>query len=323
MSVPETSAPYAPQPQDGSGYMDAPQPLDAAEGHGNPPSQAAPEVTTRRGLLDRLTARLTGLYDAREARSIALVALAESSGLPLSALLTDPGAPMAADGFEAMAAQLAAGRPVQYVVGHTEFYGHRFAVREGVLIPRPETEELVSWVVHDERRARALLDVGTGSGCIAASLALALPGAEVFAADLSDAALAIAAENCYTLGARVTLRKADALGGLDEIFPGPFDAIVSNPPYVPQSDLAAMHANVRGYEPPEALFVPDDDALRFYRAIARAGRRMLRPGGKLYFEIYERSAGQMRLMLGEEGYTDTEVREDLNGKPRMVCSRMN
>ena len=288
MSVPETSAPYAPQP------------LDAAEGHGNPPSQAAPEVTTRRGLLDRLTARLTGLYDAREARSIALVALAESSGLPLSALLTDPGAPMAADGFEAMAAQLAAGRPVQYVVGHTEFYGHRFAVREGVLIPRPETEELVSWVVHDERRARALLDVGTGSGCIAASLALALPGAEVFAADLSDAALAIAAENCYTLGARVTLRKADALGGLDEIFPGPFDAIVSNPPYVPA-----------------------DDALRFYRAIARAGRRMLRPGGKLYFEIYERSAGQMRLMLGEEGYTDTEVREDLNGKPRMVCSRMN
>ena len=144
-------------------------------------------------------------------------------------------------------------------MGHTEFYGHRFAVREGVLIPRPETEELVSWVVHDERRARALLDVGTGSGCIAASLALALPGAEVCAADLSDAALAIAAENFRTLGARVTLRKADALGGLDEAFPGPFDAIVSNPPYVPQSDLAAMHANVRGYEPPEALFVPDDD----------------------------------------------------------------
>ena len=127
MSAPEPPAPYAPQP------------LDAAEGHGNPPSQAAPEGTTRRGLLDKLTARLTGLYDAREARSIALIALAELAGLPLSALLTDPGAPMAADGFEAMAAQLAAGRPVQYVVGHTEFYGHRFTVREGVLIPRPET----------------------------------------------------------------------------------------------------------------------------------------------------------------------------------------
>ena len=258
---------------------------------------------TRRGSIDALAARLTGLYDAREARSIALAAVAELSGLSPSALLTDPEAELAVEGLEESAARLAAGEPLQYVVGHTEFYGRRFAVREGVLIPRPETEELVSWVVHDERRARALLDVGTGSGCIAASLA-------------------IAAENFRTLGARVTLRKADALGGLDEAFPGPFDAIVSNPPYVPQSDLAAMHANVRGYEPPEALFVPDDDALRFYRAIARAGRRMLRPGGKLYFEIYERSAGQMRLLLGEEGYTDTEVREDLNGKPRMVCSRM-
>ena len=121
MSAPETPAPYAPQPLDGSGYMDAPQPLGAAEGHGTWASQAAPEVTTRRGLLDKLTARLTGLYDAREARSIALIALAELAGLPLSALLTDPGAPMAADGFEAMAAQLAAGRPVQYAVGHTEY----------------------------------------------------------------------------------------------------------------------------------------------------------------------------------------------------------
>ena len=302
--------------------MDAPQPLDAAEGHGNPPSQAAPEGTTRRGLLDKLTARLTGLYDAREARSIALIALAELAGLPLSALLTDPGAPMAADGFEAMAAQLAAGRPVQYVVGHTEFYGHRFTVREGVLIPRPETEELVSWVVHDERRARALLDVGTGSGCIAASLALALPGAEVCAADLSDAALAIAAENCRTLGARVTLRRADALGGLDEAFPGPFDAIVSNPPYVPESDRAAMHPNVRDHEPGMALFVPDDDRILFYRAIARAGRRLLLPGGRLYFEIYEHAAEETAQMLRQEGYSAVELREDLNGKPRMICSRL-
>ena len=149
-----------------------------------------------------------------------------------------------------------------------------------------------------------------------------MPGTEVFAADISDDALTVAAENFQQLGAAVTLRKADALNGLEEAFPERFDAIVSNPPYVPESDRAAMHPNVRDHEPGLALFVPDDDALRFYRAIARAGRRMLRPGGKLYFEIYERSAGQMRLLLGEEGYTDTEVREDLNGKPRMVCSRM-
>lgn len=296
----------------------------AAQNPGGTKRPPAPQNTTatRRELLERLTTRLAGLYDAREARSIALIALSALSGLSAAALLTDPGAPISADGFDAIAAQLAAGRPVQYVVGHTEFYGHRFAVREGVLIPRPETEELVAWVARDEHSARTLLDIGTGSGCIAASLALALPDAAVCAADISDTALKIAAENCRTLGARISLRRADALGDLAEVFPGPFDVLVSNPPYVPQSDLATMHANVREYEPREALFVPDDDPLRFYRAIARAGRRMLRPGGRLYFEIYERSADGMRGMLCEEGYTDTEVREDLNGKPRMVCSRL-
>lgn len=296
----------------------------AAHTPGETKQSPAPQniTATRRELLDLLATRLTGLYDIREARSIALIALSELSGLSAAALLTDPGAPIAADGFDAIAGQLAAGRPVQYVVGHTEFCGHRFAVREGVLIPRPETEELAAWVARDERTARALLDVGTGSGCIAASLALALPDAAVCAADISDTALKIAAENCRTLGARVTLRRADALGDLAEVFPGPFDVLVSNPPYVPQSDLPTMHANVREYEPRQALFVPDDDPLRFYRAIARTGRRILRPGGRLYFEIYEHSADAMRGMLGEEGYTDTEVREDLNGKPRMVCSRL-
>ena len=213
MSAPDTPAPYAPQP------------LDAAEGHGNPPSQAAPESTTRRGLLDKLTARLTGLYDAREARSIALIALAELAGLPLSALLTDPGAPMAADGFEAMAAQLAAGRPVQYAVGHTEFYGHRFAVREGVLIPRPETEELVSWVVHDERRARALLDVGTGSGILA--MAAALLGAKtIHAVDIDEKAVEVAQENIAQngLSSRITVNQGNLLDGT----PGQADLIIAN-----------------------------------------------------------------------------------------------
>ena len=296
MSVPETSTPYAPQPQ------------------------GAPEVTTRRGLLDRLTARLTGLYDAREARSIALVALAELAGLPLSALLTDPGAPMAADGFEAMAAQLAAGRPVQYVVGHTEFYGHRFAVREGVLIPRPETEELVSWVVHDERRARALLDVGTGSGCIAVTLARLIPESRITAVDISEKALSIARENARRLDAKVDFRQGDALG---ELFPGQreqFDLIVSNPPYIPRSEKASIRVNVTGYEPAEALFVEDGDPLIFYRAIARNARRLLRPGGRLYFEIHENFADETFRMLTREGFPDTAVRRDLNDKNRMTCS---
>ena len=142
-------------------------------------------------------------------------------------------------------------------------------------------------------------------------------------ADLSMEALAIAKENTglNRLGGRVRCVQADATKKAPA-FLGKYDMIVSNPPYVPQSDLPAMHVNVREYEPHEALFVPDDDPLRFYRAIARAGRRTLRPGGRLYFEIYERFADAMRRMLGEEGYTDTEVREDLNGKPRMICSRL-
>ena len=249
-------------------------------------------------------------------------AVAELSGLSPSALLTDPEAELAVEGLEEAAARLAAGEPLQYVVGHTEFYGRRFAVREGVLIPRPETEELVDAILHGEREARRLLDVGTGSGCIAASLALGMPGTEVFAADISDDALTVAAENFQQLGAAVTLRKADALNGLEEAFPERFDAIVSNPPYVPESDRAAMHPNVRDHEPGLALFVPDDDAIRFYRAIARAGRQMLTPGGRLWFEIYERAAAEIVRMLGAEGYTDTEVREDLFGKPRMVCTRL-
>ena len=279
-------------------------------------------VVEAAGSIDALAARLTGLYDAREARSIALAAVAELSGLSPSALLTDPEAELAVEGLEESAARLAAGEPLQYVVGHTEFYGRRFAVREGVLIPRPETEELVDAILHGEREARRLLDVGTGSGCIAASLALGMPGTEVFAADISDDALTVAAENFQQLGAAVTLRKADALNGLEEAFPERFDAIVSNPPYVPESDRAAMHPNVRDHEPGLALFVPDDDAIRFYRAIARAGRQMLTPGGRLWFEIYERAAAEIVRMLGAEGYTDTEVREDLFGKPRMVCTRL-
>ena len=276
---------------------------------------------TRRGTIDALAARLTGLYDAREARSIALAAVAELSGLSPSALLTDPEAELAVEGLEEPAARLAAGEPLQYVVGHTEFYGRRFAVREGVLIPRPETEELVRWIAESPAPDNpAVLDVGTGSGCIAVTLARLIPGARVTAVDISEKALSIARENARRLDAEVDFRQGDALG---ELFPGQreqFDLIVSNPPYIPRREKASMRVNVTGYEPAEALFVEDDDPLIFYRAIARNARRLLRPGGRLYFEIHENFADETLRMLTREGFPDTAVRRDLNDKNRMTCS---
>lgn len=280
-------------------------------------------MTTRRDILRAIAAPLVELYGEREARSIALLAASELSGLPEAAFLTDPQAAVEIDGLDTAVERLAAGCPVQYVVGRAQFFGRKFAVREGVLIPRPETEELVAWNLRAEQNADTILDVGTGSSCIAATLATELPRAKVSAADISPTALAVAAENCRTLGAEVDLRRADALSDLAEVFPGPFDVIVSNPPYVPQRDRATMHPNVRDYEPSEALFVPDDDPLLFYRAIARAGRKLLRTGGRLYFEIYHLHADALCTLLAEESYTDIELRNDLFGKPRMLCSRKN
>ena len=142
------------------------------------------------------------------------------------------------------------------------------------------------------------------------------------AADIADEALAVAAENSRRLEAPIELRRADALDNLAECFAGTFDVIVSNPPYVPRSDAAAMHPNVRDYEPPGALFVPDDDPLLFYRAIARQARRMLAPDGGLYFEIYERAGETMRRMLLEEGYAEVRIRRDLFGRERMASARL-
>ncbi len=278
-------------------------------------------MTTRRDILRTLAAPLVGLYGEREARSIALLAASELSGLPEAAFLTDPQAGVEIDGLDAAVERLAAGCPVQYVTGRAQFYGRKFAVREGVLIPRPETEELVAWILRAERNAASILDVGTGSGCIAVTLAAELPRAKVAAADISPTALAAAEENRRMLGVEVDLRQADMLDDLTSVFAGPFDVVVSNPPYVPQRDRATMHPNVRDYEPPEALFVPDEDPLLFYRAIVRAGRKLLRTGGRLYFEIYHLHADALCALLAEEGYTGIELRNDLFGKPRMLCSR--
>ncbi len=272
---------------------------------------------TRRELFNALFEAASGVYDAREARSVAYFVAERVYGAGRVDIAAEPECEVAADGLGAVLEDLAAGRPAQYIAGAAWFCGRYFAVAEGVLIPRPETEELVRWVAEEAAPGAVILDVGTGSGAIAAALAEAVDDAGVYAVDISETALAIASRNAD--GAGISFARYDILG--TEEWPWPevkFDIVVSNPPYIPASDLGAMHRNVTGFEPHEALFVPDGDPLVFYRAIALRGLTLLGPGGRLYFEIYEHSADGVRDLLAAAGYTVIEVKQDINGRERMV-----
>lgn len=295
--------------------------------------------------------RIATSYEDGEARAIARILIEELFGLSYTDIVCGATDQLSADDtlrLDTAVRRIEQGEPLQHVLGYADFCGNHFSVNASVLIPRPETE----WLVDEGERLingvsnaappapKRILDIGTGSGCIAISLKLRLGEAYVEAWDISEEALRTAESNAKALKAEVAFCKRDALRAEESCsretweasfsckpsIPSkpnaPWDLIVSNPPYICDSERAAMDDNVLLHEPHTALFVPDDDPLRFYRAIARAGRRTLRPGGRLYFEIYERFAEAMRRMLGEEGYTDTEVREDLNGKPRMTCSRL-
>ena len=278
---------------------------------------------TRRELIACLSKACEGLYGPDEARNIARIVADERFGVQRLDLLRDPEETIEVAESELLrlTGQLAAGRPVQYLIGHWEFDGLDFTVREGVLIPRPETGELVRWVREEwtGRSYRAdLLDVGTGSGCIAVALARDPGWRSVTALDLSPVALEVAAGNVVRHGVPVDVIPCDVLRAA---IPGAYDVIVSNPPYVRESERERMLANVLDYEPPEALFVSDDDPLLFYRAIARQGQRVLRPGGLIYFEINEALPDEMRRMLAWESYTDIELKYDIYDKPRMMRCR--
>lgn len=278
---------------------------------------------TRSEITAFIAEAVRGLYPEREARRIALTAAAALSGESEAKFLADPNQRVNIDGVERCAAQLAAGCPVQYVTGKTEFCDMTFHVDGSVLIPRPETEELVLWAEQcaaDHRNPR-ILDVCTGSGCIAIVLAAHLPQAEVTALDISHAALETARRNASMNGVRIRFIEDDALNGMPSLAGETFDIIVSNPPYIPHSEIESMHVNVTRYEPHEALFVDDADPLVFYRAIARTARTMLSEGGSLLFEVHEAWVERTAEMLRGEGFGQTEVRNDLFGKPRMTCSR--
>lgn len=277
-------------------------------------------MTSRRDIMHRLTAAAEPLYGIDEARQIARIILCDKCGISLSEILVHPDGDATLDDIDSIEADIAAWRPVQYITGRTEFCGLDMVVREGVLIPRPETEELVETIRREAAPASRILDVGTGSGCIAVALARLLPQADVTGMDISHEALAVATENSQRHAPQLHLAQGDALGDFARLFDSRFDIIVSNPPYIPQSDITNMRENVTHHEPHLALFVDDDDPLVFYRSIARNGQELLADGGRLYFEIYETYADDICAMLEQMGYCDIRKSIDFRDKPRFVCA---
>ena len=207
--------------------------------------------------------------------------------------------------------------PIQYILGYSHFCGLKFKVTPATLIPRPETSELVEWIAADNKgKTVDILDIGTGSGCIAVSLAHMLPMSNVTAWDISPEALAVATENSRSNGTEVTFGQVDILAHepLDE----QFDIIVSNPPYIKEIEKENMEHNVLDWEPHTALFVPDSDPLLFYRTIANNGLTLLKPGGTLYFEINRAHGAETAEMLAKFGYKEIELRKDISGNDRMI-----
>ena len=207
--------------------------------------------------------------------------------------------------------------PIQYIIGYCDFCGHTFKVTPDTLIPRPETSELVEWIAEEQKGSKVnILDIGTGSGCIAISLSCKLPGCNIAAWDISSGALAVAEENNRSNGSEVTFSQVDILAYQPQC--EMFDIIVSNPPYIKENERKSMEANVLDWEPHTALFVPDNDPLLFYRAIAEKALVMLTPGGALYFEINRAHGAETVEMLQSLGYRKTELRKDLAGNDRMI-----
>lgn len=213
--------------------------------------------------------------------------------------------------------------PIQYILGETEFYGLKLKVNPSVLIPRPETEELVDWIVQSKLPANCnVLDIGAGSGCIALAIKNQLKKAKVSGLDISENAIETARHNALENRLEVDFFQADILNHSDFI-DQKYDVIVSNPPYIRESEKPLMHSNVLDFEPEKALFVPDADPLLFYRTIAEFARKYLNKNGSLFFEINENLGTETVGLLADFGFSDIEIRKDINGKNRMVKCKNN
>jgi release factor glutamine methyltransferase len=281
-----------------------------------------------------LVSRLSPLYEEREAAVITDWVMEHLSGWKkLDRLLhkTEQLSPKALEQLQQYTRELLTNRPVQYVLQESWFEGMKFFVDERVLIPRPETEELVEWVVAEVQSAAPLrgaasasapagnvLDVGTGSGCIAISLKKRLAALNVFACDISPDALAVARQNAATLGATIHFQQLDfrdsgQWSALPEV-----RYLVSNPPYIPMADKSSMPPHVLGFEPHLALFVEDHDPLIFYRSLAAFAAKRLSHGGALFAEIHEDLAEPIITLFGQNGFPNTTLKKDMQGKQRLI-----
>ena len=270
---------------------------------------------------------LLPVYDAGEVESFFYLILENKHQLKRVDLALQPNLKFTTSEIElwnAIQEKLQKQIPVQYILGTISFYGLDFMVNENVLIPRPETEELVEWIVNENLNIEKLkdlkiLDIGTGSGCIAISLAKNLPNAQVFAIDVSDKALATAQKNAESNEVKVTFLEKNILETFD--LEQEFDIIVSNPPYVRNLEKVEINKNVLEYEPHLALFVEDDDALIFYKKIAQLAQKNLVENGSLYFEINQYLGKEMILLLEEMQFKNIELKKDIYGNDRMIFGR--
>jgi release factor glutamine methyltransferase len=265
--------------------------------------------------------RLSELYPSEEVQSFFNILSEKYLNLSRIEIALNPERTISAteaEKFQKAILRLQNYEPVQYIIGETEFYGLPFKVNKHTLIPRPETEELVEWILSGfpPSGARGILDIGTGTGCIAISLAKNLPNAKISALDISEEALKIAEANAKLNKVEVDFFQKDILAA--ETLRKKYDVIVSNPPYVRELEKKQMQQNVLKYEPHSALYVKDEDPLLFYRAISRLAKNHLNPGGKLFFEINEYLAYEMTELLKAEGFKNIEIKKDIYGKDRML-----
>lgn len=274
------------------------------------------------GIVSYIRQSLQEIYPPEEAKALSMLICCDMLGLDALDIYMGKDMNLSESKqreLENILFRLQKNEPVQYIRGCAEFCGRTFRVAPGVLIPRPETAELVDLIVRENPETHHLLDIGTGSGCIAVSLAKSLPDAKVDAWDVSEEALAIARRNSEELNAGVRFRKQDVFSdeGMESLS---YDMIVSNPPYVTEAEKREMESNVLDWEPALALFVPDEDPLRFYCRIAALGRKLLLPGGKLYLEINQAYGQETAQMLEMNQYRDIRVIKDIFGKDRIVTA---